>query len=489
MRLPRHRANACDPRVHEDARRNQEPERGAAARANAPRSRLLRTANFRLTVFYAGTFSLLALALFAIVAWSTTQFMKRQIDMTVSNEIAEVLTDGGSGAGLADTVRRMAQTAAGISYLLQDRSGRVVAGNLPAMSPRQGLILLSNRPAAGMPKLHLRGRGVILAQGSDDGFYLFVAVSDAELGEMQAVIARGFLAGLCATIAFAVLSGLATSAGLLQRIEAISRTSREIMEGDLHRRIALRGSDDEFDHLAMSLNAMLDRIQHLMSGLQQISNDIAHDLRTPLSRMRQRLELALRREQTVAGLQTAMESSIGDSDAILRTFAALLRVAQIESGSRRAGFGMVVLSTLLDDLAEAYGPVAEERGQRLCASIARDLRVRGDRDLLGQAVSNLIENAINHTPRGARVQISGEVGADGVRIVVSDDGPGIPPMFRTKVLQRLYRLEGSRTTPGQGLGLSLVQAISDLHGARLTLADNDPGLRCVVQFPRGPAPD
>ena len=456
--------------------------------------RLLRTANFRLTVFYAGSFSLSVLALFAIVAWSTTQFMKRQIDITVSNEIVEILADSGGGGNdpdsLAGTVRQMAHSAAGVSYLLQDRNGSVIAGNMPAMEPREGLILLAHTPSRYRPRRRfdhndgLRGRGVILPQGD----YLFVALSDAELGEMQTVIAQGFLAGLAATIVLAVLGGLATSSGLLRRIEAISRTSREIMAGDLGRRIALRGRDDEFDHLAMSLNAMLDRIQALMSGLQQISNDIAHDLRTPLSRMRQRLELALRREHTVAGLQTAMTASMADSDAILHTFAALLRVAQIEAGSRRAGFETVALSTLLDDLVETYMPVAEERSQRMEQDVATGLQVRGDRELLAQAVSNLIENAIHHAPPGARLKVSGEQLADTVRIVIEDDGPGIPPEYRAKVLQRFYRLESSRTTPGQGLGLSLVQAIADLHDAKLLLEDNQPGLRCVLRFPGLPNP-
>jgi signal transduction histidine kinase len=452
--------------------------------------RILRTANFRLTVFYAGTLSLSVLALFAIVAWSATQFMKRQIDITVGNEIADVLTDSGNGQNLTTVIGQMARSEDGISYLLQDRNGKLLAGNLPTMTPRQGLILLAH-PPPGMTvrrKLRrqagLRGRGVTLPGGD----YLFVAVSDAQLGQMQAVIAKGFLAGLAVTITFAVLSGLATSSGLLRRIEMISVTSREIMGGDLGRRIALRGSDDEFDHLAMSLNVMLDRIQQLMGGLQQISNDIAHDLRTPLSRMRQRLELALRREHTVAGLQAAMESSMADSDAILHTFAALLRVAQIEAGTRRAGFETVALSTLLDDLVEAYVPVAEERGQQLSGTIAPGLCVQGDRELLAQAVSNLIENAINHAPRGASLHVSSDfldkIQTLGVRIAVSDDGPGIPAAYRTRVLQRFYRLESSRTTPGQGLGLSLVQAIADLHEAKLLLEDNEPGLRCVLQFPR-----
>ena len=454
--------------------------------------RLLRTTNFRLTVFYAGSFSLSVLAVFAIVAWSTTQFMKRQIDITVSNEIVEVLADsaGRGPEGLAVIVQQMAQSAAGVSYLLQDRNGHVVAGNMSAMVPRTGVILLAHTPSRYRPRRRfdrstgLRGRGVILPTGD----YLFVALSDAELGEMQSVIAKGFLAGLAATIVFAVLGGLATSSGLLRRIEAISRTSREIMAGDLGRRIALRGGNDEFDHLAMSLNAMLDRIQALMSGLQQISNDIAHDLRTPLSRMRQRLELAARREHTVGGLQAAMSASIADSDAILHTFSALLRVAQIEAGTRRAGFATVAVSGLIEDLVEAYVPVAEERAQQLGRGIEAGLMVRGDRELLAQAVSNLIENAINHAPAGAALHVSGERLGEMVRIMVCDDGPGIPAAFRTKVLQRFYRLESSRTTPGQGLGLSLVQAIVDLHDATLVLEDNEPGLRCILLFPPVPGP-
>jgi signal transduction histidine kinase len=446
-------------------------------------------------MFYAGSFSLLVLALFAIVAWSATQFMKRQIDTTVSNEIDEVLADSTAG-GLGDapgrltaTVGQMAHSAIGVRYLLQDSTGRVVAGNMPAMPPREGLVLMPGPPPGIMPRRRserhagLRGRGLVLPQNPYGGAYLFVAVSDAELGGMQAAIARGFLAGLAVTIVFAVMSGLATSFGLLRRIEAISRTSRDIMGGDLGRRIALRGSNDEFDHLAMSLNAMLDRIQHLMSGLQQISNDIAHDLRTPLSRMRQRLELALRREHSVEGLRAAMDSSIADTEAILRTFSALLRVAQIESGTRRAGFTTVALDALLEDLAEAYLPVIEERGQRLTAAIAPGLHVRGDRELLTQAIANLIENAVNHAPPGANLHVAGVQDANGAQIVVSDDGPGIPESERTKVLQRFYRLESSRTTPGQGLGLSLVQAIADLHDAGLILEDNKPGLRCVLRFP------
>jgi signal transduction histidine kinase len=457
---------------------------------------LLRTTNFRLTAFYAGSFSLLVLALFAIVAWSTTQFMKRQIDITVSNEIDEVLADSaaaGQGdvpARLAATVRRMARSAPGISYLLQDNAGQVVAGNMPAMPARQGLILLPHSPPGMRLRRRsehhagLRGRGIVLPQTPYGRAYLLVAVSDAELGEMQAVIARGFLAGLAVTFAFAVLSGLASSLVLLRRIEAISRTSREIMAGDLGRRIELHGSNDEFDDLAMSLNAMLDRIQHLMSGLQQISNDIAHDLRTPLSRMRQRLELALRRENSMEGLRAAMEFSIADTEAILRTFSALLRVAQIESGTRRVGFAAVAMDTLLEDLAEAYLPVVEERGQSLAAVITPGLRVRGDRELLTQAIANLIENAINHAPPGAALQVMSREDTDGVRIIVADNGPGIPEAERAKVLQRFYRLETSRTKPGQGLGLSLVHAIADLHDAKLMLEDNDPGLRCILFFPR-----
>jgi signal transduction histidine kinase len=444
--------------------------------------RPLRTSSFRLTVLYAAMFSVSGLVVFAIVAWLVGSFMAEQLDETVANELAEVQADAGSQDTqvLKRVITGLTVNSPGIYYLLQAPHGQVIAGNMTAIEPRPGQRSLEwthqapeRRSIGGV-----RGRGLVLP----DGAYLFVGISDYQLAEVREVILRTTLVGLGVTVILAVAGGLATSYGVLRRVEAVSRASRAIMAGDLAQRMTLRGTDDEFDHLSSSLNAMLDRIQDLMLGLQQISSDIAHDLRTPLTRLRQRLELARRREHTVEGLNTALDGAIGNVDAILDTFGALLRIAQIETGTRRSGFQPVALSTLLNGLVEAYQAVAEEKAQDLVADIAPELWVDGDRELLMQLFANLIENAISHSPATARLFINAASAPDDVMVIVADTGPGIPAAYRQKVLQRFYRLETSRTTPGSGLGLSLVNAIVALHDATLELQDNKPGLRCVLHF-------
>lgn len=449
-----------------------------------PLPRPLRTSSFRLTLLYVGVFAVSVLVLFGIVMVSATSFIARQIDRTVASELAEVQADAGGGgqAALRSVIDGLTRKSPGIFYLLQDPAGTVVAGNMEAIRPQPGLRTLTrtrqaaSRHAAG----GIRGQGVVLPDGS----YLFVGLSDFELGEMREAITRAFTIGLAATVLLAVAGGVAMSVAVLRRIEAISGISRGIMLGDLGQRIPLRGTGDEFDHLSTSLNAMLDRIQGLMSGLQQVSNDIAHDLRTPLTRLRQRLELARRREATVDGLQAAVDAAIEQTDAILDTFAALLRIAQIEAGSRKSGFSAVDLSGLLAELSEAYQVAAEEKGQVLVAAITPGLYVRGDRELLMLLYSNLIDNAVRHAPAGTEIRVEASADPARVRTCVADTGAGIPVAYRDKVLQRFFRLEASRTTPGNGLGLSLVNAIATLHGAGLTLADNQPGLRCQVDFSR-----
>jgi signal transduction histidine kinase len=274
------------------------------------------------------------------------------------------------------------------------------------------------------------------------------------------------------------------SAGLLRRVEAVSRTSRAIIDGNLARRIPVRGVDDEFDHLALSLNAMLDRIQALMEGLKQVSSDIAHDLRTPLSRLRQRLEVARLRSQSVEELRAALDGSIAHVDAILETFGALLRIAQIESGTRKAAFAQVDLSEVLSAMVEIYAPVAEAKGQSITGAITPALAVRGDRDLLTQMFANLVENAIRHSPQGAAIALSASLQAGTIEALVCDTGPGIPERSRSKVFLRFFRVDESRTTAGSGLGLSLVAAVAALHDIEITLGDNHPGLRVMLRFGR-----
>jgi signal transduction histidine kinase len=220
-----------------------------------------------------------------------------------------------------------------------------------------------------------------------------------------------------------------------------------------------------------------------MLGLQQVSSDIAHDLRTPLTRLRQRLELARRREHTMDGLYDAVDGAIINVDAILETFGALLRIAQIEAGTRRAGFKPVMLNEILGALVEAYQPVTDEKGQTLTSQIEPGLSLQGDHELLTLLFANLIENAIGHSPAEAHISLDARREPDGIVAILADTGPGIPAAFRKKVLQRFYRLERSRTTAGNGLGLSLVNAVAILHGASLELRDNEPGLRCILCFP------
>jgi signal transduction histidine kinase len=428
-------------------------------------------------------FSVSGLVVFAIVAWLVGSFMAEQLDATVANELAEVQADAGSQDSevLKRVITGLTVNSPGIYYLLQAPDGQVIAGNMTAIEPRPGLQSLEWTHQEPERRLSggIRGRGIVLP----DGGYLFVGISDYQLNEVREVILRTSLLGLGVTVVLAIAGGLAMSYGVLRRVEAVSRASRAIMAGDLAQRMTLHGTDDEFDHLSSSLNAMLDRIQDLMLGLQQVSSDIAHDLRTPLTRLRQRLELARRREGTVEGLHVAVDGAINNVDAILETFGALLRIAQIEAGTRRSGFQPVSLSALLSRLIEAYQPVAEERAQKLDAQIAPDLWVVGDRDLLMQMFANLIDNALVHSAVGADLSVEAVSEARGIQVMVRDNGPGIPPQYRQAVLQRFYRLDRSRSTPGSGLGLSLVSAVAGLHDATLALEDNEPGLRCLLVFP------
>ena len=445
------------------------------------RTRLLRTSSFRLTLLYAAITGASFLILFAVVFVSSARFMERQIDATVATELAEVQGDArdGHSGSLADIVADLGARTSGYFYLLQDRDGKVVAGNLPALDPQPGVREWSGplRRGGGTAQ-GIRGRGEVL----DDGRYLFVGVSNFQLHEMEEMLRRAFLLGGLLALLVALAGGALTSLGVLRRIESVSRTSRDIVRGDLSRRIPVTGGGDEFDHLAVSLNTMLDRIQALMDGLRQVSTDIAHDLRTPLTRLRQRIELAQRRGGDAAAQREVLEATLHELDGILETFGALLRIAQIESGARKAGFAAVDLAEVLRTVAEVYQSALEEKGQVLHCDIPQALPVRGDRELLTQMFANLLENASRHSPPGSRIGIGVREADARLEVAVSDSGPGIPAELRGKVLQRFYRLESSRTTPGNGLGLSLAAAVAALHDSTLELLDNAPGLRVVVKL-------
>jgi signal transduction histidine kinase len=318
-----------------------------------------------------------------------------------------------------------------------------------------------------------------------DGYHLLVghAVDDLERFGEKITIGLAWAAGLFLVLAAA--AGISTSRRSVARIEAINATSREIIESGLRERIPLRGTGDEWDGLAENLNSMLDRIEDLVESNRQVSDNVAHDLRTPLTRMRGRLERAYNRQLDAGQYHRLIGEVIGDLDEILRTFSSLLRITQIETRDRTAGFRNLDLTEITREVLELFDPAAEENGVTLRLAASDRAEVVGDRDLLFDAISNLVDNAIKHGGKGdGEVTVAISRNAAGPVLSVADRGPGIPIEEREHVLRRFYRLERSRKSPGNGLGLSLVAAVANLHGARIEMADNSPGLRSELHFQR-----
>jgi signal transduction histidine kinase len=449
----------------------------------------LRSTSFRLLAWYAAVFGASVAILLFIVYWITIAALDQQLSVSIERE-TQVLVELYRGRGLDPVVRAIQLRVVDLRpprryYLLQNAAGERIAGNLPPMKPTEGEIVLSVSalfPDRGSKSDDPVDAYPVVAQGHrfENGEFLLVGENRYRAVKAREAIIRAFAWGIAITVLLAAGGGAALGVGFLRRIEEINRTTRSIMEGDLSKRVPTRGSGDEMDELAVNLNAMLDRIQMLMESLKRVSDDIAHDLRTPLSRLRHRLEAA--RVTAESDGEPVIEQSIADLDAILETFSALLRISQIESGARRAAFSDVSLGQIVSTVSEAYAPVAEDRGQQLETIVERVPLIHGDRELLTQMVANLIENPIRHCPAAVRITVRLEQEASTPILCVADTGPGIPASEREKVFRRFYRLEASRTTPGSGLGLALVRAIADLHGASVELSDNRPGLRVTVRF-------
>jgi signal transduction histidine kinase len=362
-------------------------------------------------------------------------------------------------------------------FLLQDGTGMRLAGNLPIMTPKLGISRLSVRTTNGGQRPIL-GRGEFLAPD----IYAFVGRDMHEAKEAENDVLRAFALVLFASLVIASAGGLLLSRSFLKRVDAITGTCRAIMAGRLGDRIPLQGTHNELDQLAGTINDMLDRIGALMDSLRQVSNDIAHDLRTPLAHLRYRLERGRIEAATIDDYATAVEEAIADSDELLAMFAALLRIAQIEAGARHAGMEDVDLVPLLERVSDLYKPVMDDSGHPFEVRVSPCTPVRGDPQLLLQLFANLLDNAVHHTPAGTRITLSAEMNETRPTVIVADEGPGIPIEDRRKVFHRFFRCEQSRTTPGSGLGLALVSAIIDLHGADISLRDNSPGLQVVVKF-------
>jgi signal transduction histidine kinase len=443
--------------------------------------RILLTSSFRLTWLYAGLFSSSALILFGVIYWATGVYMSSSLDAAIDSDILELqdsLKVGGNEGLTTQVKERIRQTPYGpMYYLLKGEDGKVLAGNIPYVHGGEGRFDLKI-PKSESPSVAVHAHGITLS----DHEYLLVGVDALPRRDMRKLIMRVFVWSSIITLMLAFVGGALMSGGLLRRLETISRTARDIIAGDFSRRIPVRGTRDEFDHLIAGLNAMLERNELAMESVRQVSNDIAHDLRTPLTRLRQRLELAQRRARTVAEWQDAADGCISDMDAILETFGALLRIAQIESGMPARRFVEVDLSELLRTVIEVYQPMADDKEQRFTTDVASGLTVWGDRELLAQMIANLIENAMKHSPAGATIGLQTTRLPGAMAVTVTDSGPGIPVAERRRVFQRFYRLERSRSTPGSGLGLALVKAIATLHQVNIELTDNRPGLRVTLRF-------
>ncbi len=451
--------------------------------------KLFRSSSFRLAALYMLLFGASALLLLGFIYWSTAGYMARQADAAIQADI-DLLAERYRTSGLPGLTALIAERInedPGRSnlYLLTDDSYNRIVGNLdnwPEVDADPKGWLSFRLRDAGSPKRGAHGaRARTFRVGG--GFRLLVGRDMYELEAIRDRIIDTLTWGLAITLVLALGGGIAMSRSMLRRLEVINETSREIMTGDLSRRIPVRGSQDEFDELVNHLNAMLDRISVLMEDVRRVSDSIAHDLKTPLTRLRNDLEILKGNTDDDSAARENAEQALLEADGLLSTFNALLRIARIESGHRRAGFTDVPLADLVRDVAEFYDPLAEENGLSLSLDIESEPVLRGDRDLLFQALANLLDNAIKYTPSGGAVTIQVQVDAAASRIVITDSGPGIARDQRDMVFQRFYRVENSRSAPGSGLGLSLVAAVAKLHDAQIVLQDNGPGLRAVLSFP------
>ena len=453
------------------------------------RARLLGSTTFRLTLIYFGLFGVSAVVLVGFLYWSTAGFMARQTDEAIEAEIrglAEQYSQFGT-IGLVRALNRRtsrARASRGL-YLLTDANLRPLAGNLSAW-PREtpepdGWLTFELEYADRRGAVDLGRARIFELTG---GLRLLVGRDIRERLEIDARFRESIGWGIALALVLSIAGGVLVSRPMLRRIDAINQTSREIMAGALDRRIPTRGTDDEFDRLAANLNEMLDRIAQLVASVREVSDNIAHDLRSPLARLRSRLELTLADRGEEEAYRRAIARTIEEADALLKTFNSLLRIARLEAGVETGQVETFDLDGLVGDVAELYAPLADERAVELDVTPERAGRIRGDRDLLFQALANLLDNAIKFSPGGETVTIAARALDDRVTVTVSDRGPGIPEALKNRVAERFFRVETSRNAPGAGLGLSLVAAVVERHGGSLDLEDNRPGLRVVLGLPR-----
>jgi signal transduction histidine kinase len=452
-------------------------------------SKTLRSSTLKLAFIYVTAFSSAIFIVLGYVYWSTVTYVTDKFDRSIVAENALLLKTS-ENASRDDLISLINQRSADEfsddwAYLLADASFVYIAGNLKSWpATLQGDHGWGNfTPVDRQRKPTEPPRIRATYQVLPDGYHLLLGrkADDLEHFGEKITIGVAWAAGLF--LALAAAAGISTSRRSVARIEAINTTSREIIRTGLRERIPVRGTGDEWDGLAGNLNSMLDRIQGLVEANRQVSDNVAHDLRTPLTRMRGRLERAYNRQLDLDQYRALIGDTMTELDEILRTFSSLLRIAQIETRDRTAGFRNIDLTEIAREVVELFDAAAEENAVRLQLSKSDRVGAVGDRDLLFDAISNLVDNAIKHGGSKGRVTVAVSRNTDGPVLMIADRGPGIPIEERKHVLRRFYRLERSRNSPGNGLGLSLVAAVANLHGAHIEMADNFPGLRIELHFP------
>ena len=437
----------------------------------------MQSAGLRFAVLFTVVFALSSVALVSVLWWATAGALDRQVAAAIRADavaLVERWREAGV-AGLTEAIdERIALDVANEAiYLLLDGQGRKLAGNLeawPATAASDGTFSRTRISHDGIPA------DARFLRRDLPNLRLLVGRDESERLQLRLLLTEGVVWSLGASLLIAVMGAALIRRALERRLEPSFSTALGIAGGDLTHRVPISQRGDEFDRLGQGMNTMLDRIETLMAGVRGVSDAIAHDLRTPIARARSKLEESLGVASTEAELRGAVEQGIADLDNISRIFAALLRIAEAEAGARRAAFAALDLPEVLADAAEFYQAEAEARGQTLETDLPATLRIVGDRDLILQAVANLLDNAVKFTPPGGTVRLSAARLDDGAaQIIVSDTGPGLDLADQSRAGERFFRADRSRNTPGSGLGLSLVRAVAQLHGGAVALADAHPG--------------
>jgi signal transduction histidine kinase len=465
-----------------------------------PLGKLVRTTTFKLTLAYLTVFVLFSVFLLAYFAWNTQRLLTEEITQTIDAEItglAEQYRQGGIRRLVSVIGERAARPNSSL-YLLTNYTGEAMVGNVGSLTP--GILDKPGRIETNYRRLDepegAEHRALVQVIELPAGFRLLVGRDLEERERLQDVILAAGRWSLAIVIALGLASGIFVTRRILRRVDAMTETTRTIMVGDLTGRLPISGSGDELDRLAVNLNAMLERIELLMHGLKEVSDNIAHDLKTPLTRLRNRCEAALRHARHEADYREALEATIEESEGLITTFNALLMIARTESGQGREEMTEFDAAEIARDVGELYEPLAEQNGLALQIDAPQSALVRGNRELVSQALANLVDNAIKYAKRqsepcspaadeaGPQIVVTARREPSGVTLAVCDRGPGIPKGDRARAVERFVRLEQSRSEPGSGLGLSLAAAVARLHGGELRLEDNAPGLRALISLPR-----